>query len=83
MIEGGAEADTVSFNSVINAFAREAIYNGSSSCSRAEYWFTEMKSRGIEPTIKSYTQLVKKSIIRASSTVEFRLHFSEIGARQV
>jgi hypothetical protein len=59
MIEGGCEADVVTFNSVINAFAREAIYNGSTSCSRAEHWYTEMVSYGIEPTIITYGSLIK------------------------
>jgi hypothetical protein len=59
MIEGGGEADVVTFNSVINAFAREAIYNGSTSCTRAEHWYKEMVSYGIEPTIITYGSLLK------------------------
>ena len=59
MIEGGGEADVVTFNSVINAFAREAIYNGTTSCSRAEHWYTKMVSYGIEPTIITYGSLIK------------------------
>jgi len=56
---GAAEADAVSFNSVINAYAREATYNGSKAAKRAEQWFMDMKIRGIEPTTITYGSLIK------------------------
>jgi hypothetical protein len=44
--------DVVTFNSVINAFAQEAIYNDTTSCSRAEHWYTQ-------PDVITYNTLLK------------------------
>jgi hypothetical protein len=65
----GIVADTISFNSVINAYAR--VKGDVNSAKRAEYWFQRMRAQGAGTTGSSKpTSITYGSIIKAWSNTQ-------------